>query len=74
MTPTAPSAMRNGSTTSRSLFADGTFGCTTTRDITVTCEWDADGGMRTGRNALPNEFNSSGDDANVSAFLKCTAS
>ena len=55
------------------LFADGTFGCTTTRMITVTCEWDADGGMRTGRNALPNAFDGNGDDSNLSAFLKCSA-
>ena len=54
-------------------FADGTFGCTATRDITVTCEWDADGGFRTGRNALPDSFISSGTGANVSAFLKCSA-
>lgn len=34
-------------------FADGTFGCSTTRDSTVSCTWDADGGMAVGRNALP---------------------
>ena len=55
------------------LFADGTFGCTATRDIMVTCEWDADGGMRTGRNALPDAFDGNGTDSNLSAFLKCTA-
>ena len=27
------------------LFADGAFGCTTTRMVTVTCEWDAQGGL-----------------------------
>ena len=55
------------------LFADGTFGCTATREITVSCTWDADGGMRTGRNALPDAFDGNGDDSNKSAFLKCSA-
>ena len=27
------------------LFADGVFGCTATRMITISCEWDADGEM-----------------------------
>ena len=27
------------------LFADGTFGCTTKRMVTISCEWDADGEM-----------------------------
>ena len=49
------------------LFADGTFGCTTTREITVSCTWDADGGMAQGRNALPNAFDGNGDDSNKSA-------
>ena len=25
------------------LFADGIFGCTTTRMVTISCEWDAQG-------------------------------
>ena len=57
------------------LFADGTFGCTTTRSVTITCTWDADGGMAVGRNALP------GDHYNLlcrcgqraTNFLKCEA-
>ncbi|MDE0474769.1 MAG: hypothetical protein OXI50_09430, partial [Gammaproteobacteria bacterium] len=55
------------------LFADGTFGCSTTRDITVTCTWDADGGMAQGRNALPDSFIGQGDTSNLANFLKCTA-
>ena len=55
------------------LFADGTFGCTTTRDVTVTCMWDADGGMAQGRNALPSEFIATGTDSNLPHFLKCSA-
>ena len=60
------------------LFADGTFGCSTTRAITVTCEWDADGGMTQGRNALPNAADldsaaANDDDNNRSNFLKCEA-
>ena len=26
-------------------FTDGVFGCETTRSVTITCEWDASGGM-----------------------------
>ena len=51
------------------LFADGTFDCSTTRMVTVTCTWDADGGMAQGRNALPSEFSA----ANKKFFLKCEA-
>ena len=58
-------------------FADGTFGCSTTRDVTITCTWDADGGMAVGRNALPNaaDLDSAADntDNNRAHFLKCTA-
>ena len=50
-------------------FADGTFGCTAERDITVTCTWDSDGSMAQGRNALPSAF-TAGD---KKFFLKCTA-
>ena len=60
------------STTEDVVFADGTFGCTATRPVTVTCTWDADGGMAQGRNALPTAFD--GDDpANLKFFLKCEA-
>ncbi len=51
------------------LFADGTFGCTADRDVTITCTWDADGGMAVGRNALPPSFT----EARQSHFIKCTA-
>ena len=51
------------------LFADGTFNCSTTRMVTITCEWDADGGMAQGRNALPSAF-TAGD---KKFFLKCEA-
>ena len=55
------------------LFADGTFGCSTTRMVTISCTWDADGGMAVGRNALPNSFIGQGDTSNLAHFLKCTA-
>ena len=55
------------------LFADGTFGCTTTRDVTITCTWDADGGMAQGRNALPDSFIGQGTTSNLGNFLKCSA-
>ena len=58
------------------LFADGTFGCSTTRAITVTCEWDADGGMTQGRNALPSAADlgtADNADNNRSNYIKCSA-
>ena len=59
------------------LFADGTFNCSTTRMITVTCMWDADGGMAQGRNALPDaaDLSSAADntDNNRANFIKCSA-
>ena len=58
-------------------FADGTFGCTTTRSVTITCKWDADGGMAVGRNALPGtDYNLNDSTAATYAysnFLKCEA-
>ncbi|MXW38385.1 MAG: hypothetical protein F4Z65_08990 [Acidobacteria bacterium] len=50
-------------------FADGTFGCSTTLDVTITCKWDSDGSMAQGRNALPSAFMASDKDF----FLKCEA-
>ena len=55
------------------LFASGTFGCTTTRMVTVTCEWDASGEMSVGRNRAPNHFIATGDNKNIGNFLKCEA-
>ena len=52
------------------LFADGTFGCSTTRSVSIKCTWDADGGMADGRNALPQAFAA---DTNLANFLKCEA-
>ena len=55
-------------------FADGTFGCETTRMVSIKCTWDADGGMADGRNALPQaprDFNA--DTGNLGNFLKCEA-
>ena len=59
------------------LFADGTCGCTATRSITITCTWDADGGMAQSRNALPTEADLDSDAANTdnnrANFIKCEA-
>ena len=59
------------------LFADGTFGCSTTRTVTISCSWNADGGMAVGRNALPNaaDLDSAADntDNNRDHFIKCEA-
>ena len=52
------------------LFADGTFGCSTKRDVTISCTWDADGGMAQGRNALPDSLDAA---TNLPHFLKCSA-
>ena len=52
------------------LFADGTFGCTATRMVSIKCTWDADGGMADGRNALPQAFD---PDTNLGNFLTCEA-
>ena len=48
-------------------FADGTFGCKTTRDVSFTCTWDADGGMRAARERL-REFDPA---VSLADFLKC---
>ena len=59
------------------LFADGTFGCTATRSVTISCTWDADGGMADGRNGLPQAPVSFSDATveghNLGNFLKCSA-
>ena len=58
------------------VFADGTFGCSTTRAITVTCKWDADGGMTQGRNALPMAADlatADNADHNRANYIKCEA-
>ena len=54
------------------LFASGSFGCTTTRTVAVTCEWDASGEMKVGRNRAPDHFIAGGDDSNLANFIKCT--
>ena len=51
-------------------FADGTFGCTTKRTLSIECTWDADGGMAIGRNALPTSFAS----PDIKNFLSCKGS
>ena len=55
------------------LFASGSFGCTTTRTVTVTCEWDASGGISVGRNRAPDHFIALGDNKNIGNFIKCEA-
>ena len=55
------------------LFADGTFGCSTTRSVSIKCTWDADGGMADGRNALPQAADDFDGGGNLANFLKCEA-
>ncbi|MCY4671240.1 MAG: hypothetical protein OXC29_25035, partial [Rhodococcus sp.] len=58
-------------------FAALTFGCERSRDITVTCKWDADGGMAQGRNALPDAADldsaATNTDNNRANFITCSA-
>ena len=54
------------------LFADGTFGCTTTRMVTISCTWDAQGLMKSNP---PDEANPDlTATGNIGNFAKCTAS
>ena len=58
-------------------FADGTFGCSTKRTVTISCEWDAQGQMRsnppdTDSSALGAD--DSAGNSNIGNFAKCTAS
>ena len=68
------------------LFADGVFGCTTKRMLTITCEWDADGEMgryraedhKSAGTAYKTAFTTSGatgtrEAGYIGAFAKCTA-
>ena len=38
-------ATPNGPMDFEVLFADGLFGCSATRTVTISCEWDAQGQM-----------------------------
>ena len=52
-------------------FADGAFGCETTRTVTVSCTWDADGGINQGRAAAFGSFDPT-TATNLAGFLKCS--
>ena len=51
------------------LFADGTFGCSTTRMVTIECEWDAQGLLASN----PPDEPSGNLRTRLSNFAKCTA-
>ena len=54
-------------------FTDGTFGCETTVDVTVTCEWDSQGGLGDPDPATT-EFTARADaEGNIANFANCTA-
>ena len=56
--------------------ADGTFGCTDTISVTVTCEWDAQGEIKQARGSAAARFDATrGADANnaVARFMSCKA-
>ena len=59
------------------LFADGIFGCSTTRSVTVSCEWDAQGQLQANPPdvAIPNLVapNPIGPGGNYYNFVRCTA-
>ena len=56
-------------------FTDGTFGCEASRMVSITCEWDADGGMARGPERVAGAPSpAAGDANNQDFFLKCTAS
>ena len=56
------------------FFTDGTFGCETTREVTVTCEWDSqgdlDGDGTAGTALAQTDGNLNDEDGN---WAKCTA-
>ena len=54
------------------FFTDGTFSCETTRTVTVTCEWDAQGLLVD--DETPTEFTATPTNAgNIANFANCTA-
>ena len=52
-------------------FADGTFGCKSTRDVALKCTWDADGSMAPARTALPETFDEDNSNSQKGWWLKC---
>ena len=52
-------------------FADGIFGCTTTRPVTINCEWDAQGLLKSNPPDTPNPILTAS--GNMDNFAKCTA-
>ncbi len=53
------------------LFGDGIFGCETTRTVTISCEWDAQGLLPANPDDTPNGNLAETD--NLANFAKCTA-
>ena len=54
------------------LFADGTFGCSTTRSVTITCSWDAQGQQANNPPDNPNGDLSA--EGNIGNFARCKVS
>ena len=57
-------------------FADGTFGCSASHSVTITCEWDAQGEMGVGRGtAAADQFTpaTDGNAGTAARFYECTA-
>ena len=59
-------------------FADGTFGCSTKRMVTISCTWDVTGSdaVRTLRirDSADLSVNDSAGNRNIGNYAKCTAS
>lgn len=55
------------------LFASGTYGCTTTRSVTISCEWDASGEINQTLRASDSLDSVSLQQNRIGLFAKCTA-
>ena len=54
------------------IFADGTFGCSTTKSVTITCSWDAQGQQKSNPPDEPD--GNLAEVGNIDNFAKCTVS
>ena len=55
------------------LFASGTYGCTTTRSVTITCEWDASGEIAQTLRSTDTLADVTLQQDRIGLFAKCTA-
>ena len=55
------------------LFADGLYGCTTTREVTISCEWDASGEIAQTLRSTDTLADVTLQQDRIGLFAKCTA-